>query len=47
MIGAAAAGMIRVHGELWQARASEPIVAGSKVRVVKAEGLTLFVEPAK
>ncbi len=46
MIGAAAAGMIRVHGELWQARASEPIVAGSKVRVVKAEGLTLFVEPA-
>jgi membrane-bound serine protease (ClpP class) len=46
MIGTAAAGMIRVHGELWQARASEPIVAGSKVRVVKAEGLTLFVEPA-
>jgi len=47
MDGAAAAGMIRVHGELWQARAAEPIVAGSRVRVVKAEGLTLFVEPAK
>lgn len=45
--GDAAAGMVRVHGELWRARASQPIVAGTKVKVTRAEGLTLYVEAMK
>jgi membrane-bound serine protease (ClpP class) len=40
-----AAGMVRVHGELWQARADAPIAVGVKVRVVRVHGLTLHVEP--
>jgi membrane-bound serine protease (ClpP class) len=39
-------GMVRVHGELWRARAAAAIPAGVTVRVVRVEGLTLFVEPA-
>jgi membrane-bound serine protease (ClpP class) len=44
-IEAAAEGMIRVHGELWQALAAQSIPAGSTVRVVRVDGLRLFVEP--
>jgi membrane-bound serine protease (ClpP class) len=42
--GAIAAGMVRVHGELWRARAAQPIVAGTRVKVTRTEGLTLYVE---
>jgi membrane-bound serine protease (ClpP class) len=42
--GGIAAGMVRVHGELWRARAAQPIVAGTKVKVTRADGLTLYVE---
>jgi membrane-bound serine protease (ClpP class) len=38
-------GMVRVHGELWQAAAAATIAQGSRVRVVRVEGLTLHVEP--
>ena len=38
-------GMVFVAGELWRARAAEKIPAGSKIRVVRVEGLTLEVEP--
>jgi membrane protein implicated in regulation of membrane protease activity len=38
---------VRVHGELWRARAAAAIPAGVTVRVVRVEGLTLFVEPAR
>lgn len=42
-------GFVRVRGELWQARAEEPganIAAGTKVRIVGAEGMTLVVKEA-
>ncbi len=46
--GAAAApraGLVRVRGELWRAVAPAPIPAGARVRVTRADGLTLHVEP--
>ncbi len=39
-------GMVFVGGELWQARAQQQIPTGSKVRVVRVDGLTLEVAPA-
>lgn len=39
------AGKIFVRGELWDARATENIPVGSRVRVKKIQGLTLDVEP--
>jgi membrane-bound serine protease (ClpP class) len=39
-------GMVRVHGELWRARSSSTIAAGSRIRVLGVNGLTLEVEPA-
>jgi membrane-bound serine protease (ClpP class) len=38
-------GMVRVHGELWRATAEGAITAGSQVRVLRVDGLTLYVEP--
>ncbi len=38
-------GKVFVHGELWRATADETIRAGTKVKVVKAEGLVLKVAP--
>jgi membrane-bound serine protease (ClpP class) len=44
-IGAGAAGMVRVHGELWRAIVSDgPVPQGARVRVKKIDGLTLEVE---
>jgi len=37
-------GMVFVGGELWRARAAAKIPAGSKIRVVRVDGLTLDVE---
>jgi membrane-bound serine protease (ClpP class) len=39
-------GMIRVHGELWRAESSRPVQEGETVRVLRVEGLKLYVEPA-
>jgi membrane-bound serine protease (ClpP class) len=39
-------GMIRVHGELWQAESAQPVPEGKTVRVLRVQGLKLFVEPA-
>ena len=41
-----AEGMIRVHGELWQAESAQPVQEGQTVRIVRVEGLKLYVEPA-
>jgi membrane-bound serine protease (ClpP class) len=38
-------GHVRIHGEVWRARASGPIAEGKRVRVTKIDGLTLEVEP--
>lgn len=39
-------GMIRVHGELWRAETSQPVEEGKPVKVLRVEGLKLYVEPA-
>ena len=44
-VGDGAEGMIRVHGELWRAFSSAPLSEGKPVRVVRIEGLKLYVEP--
>jgi len=44
-VSAGAEGMIRVHGELWQAVSAQPVNPGAAVRVVRVEGLKLHVEP--
>jgi membrane-bound serine protease (ClpP class) len=38
-------GRVRLHGEIWRARAAAPLAAGDAVRVVRIEGLTAVVEP--
>jgi membrane-bound serine protease (ClpP class) len=39
-------GKIFIHGELWNAVASEPVAVGEQVVVNRVEGLTLEVTPA-
>jgi membrane-bound serine protease (ClpP class) len=39
-------GMVRVHGELWRAESSRPVQEGETVRILRVEGLKLYVEPA-
>lgn len=41
----APAGVVRVAGQLWSARAAAPIAADQPVRVLVREGLTLVVQP--
>jgi membrane-bound serine protease (ClpP class) len=38
-------GMIRIHGELWRAISTEPVPEGKSVRVIRMDGLKLYVEP--
>jgi membrane-bound serine protease (ClpP class) len=42
---AGAEGMIRIHGELWRAISARPVPEGKSVRVLRIEGLKLYVEP--
>jgi membrane-bound serine protease (ClpP class) len=44
-LGAGTAGMIRVHGELWQAVSPRAVSEGKPVRIRSIEGLKLHVEP--
>jgi membrane-bound serine protease (ClpP class) len=44
-LAAGVAGMIRVHGELWQAISDQPAEVGATVRVQRIAGLMLHVEP--
>lgn len=39
-------GKVFVHGELWRARAEQPVPAGAAVEIVAVDGLTLNVRPA-
>jgi membrane-bound serine protease (ClpP class) len=43
--GAGEPGMIRVHGELWKAESSQAVEEGFRVKILRAEGLKLYVEP--
>ena len=38
-------GLVRVHGELWNAVTHRPVQAGQALRIVRIDGLTLEVEP--
>jgi membrane-bound serine protease (ClpP class) len=40
-------GMVRVHGELWRAASTVAIPKGTQVRVLRVDGLTLYVEPVE
>jgi membrane-bound serine protease (ClpP class) len=40
-------GKVFVHGELWNAVASNAIAEGARVRVASVNGLHLVVEPAE
>jgi membrane protein implicated in regulation of membrane protease activity len=40
------AGRVNVGGEDWAARAPAPVAAGTRVRVVRADGIVLEVTPA-
>src|SRR5713226_4974931 len=44
---AGAEGMVRVHGELWRAESSQPVQEGKSVRILRVEGLKLYVEPVE
>jgi membrane-bound serine protease (ClpP class) len=41
-----AEGMIRVHGEHWRAESVQPVPEGKTVRILRVDGLKLYVEPA-
>jgi membrane-bound serine protease (ClpP class) len=43
--GAGEPGMIRIHGELWKAESSQAVAEGNRVKILRAEGLKLYVEP--
>jgi membrane-bound serine protease (ClpP class) len=40
-----ARGMVRVHGELWNATTRTPVRQGQRLRILSRDGLTLVVEP--
>lgn len=40
-------GQVRVDGEIWNARATEPIDPGAAVTVTAVDGLVLGVEPVR
>jgi membrane-bound serine protease (ClpP class) len=44
-VAADAPGLVFVRGELWRAVAPEPVARGTRVRIVRVDGLTLHVEP--
>ena len=39
-------GTVQFGGEIWKARTGAPVSAGQSVRIVKVDGLLLWVEPA-
>ena len=45
-LAAGTEGMVRAHGELWRAESSQPVREGETVRILRVEGLKLYVEPA-
>jgi membrane-bound serine protease (ClpP class) len=40
-------GLVRVHGELWNAVSLRPVTAGQRLRIRKVDGLSVEVEPVE
>ncbi len=40
-------GQVRAHGEIWSARAIQPVVLGQSLRIMNIDGLILEVEPLR
>jgi membrane-bound serine protease (ClpP class) len=40
-------GQVRAHGEIWSARASQPVALGQSLRIKNIDGLILEVEPLR
>ena len=40
-------GLVRVHGELWNAVSRAPVHRGERLRILAVSGLTLEVEPVR
>ena len=38
-------GVVRIHGELWNATSRTPVRQGQRLRILSRDGLTLVVEP--
>ena len=38
-------GLVRIHGELWNATSRKPVRQGQRLRILSRDGLTLVVEP--
>lgn len=38
-------GKVHVHGEIWNARSTEPLSHGTRVKVIAINGMELTVEP--
>ncbi|MGI0129670.1 MAG: NfeD family protein [Thermoplasmata archaeon] len=38
-------GKVKVHSEVWSARADQPIPVGTRVRVIHGEGVSVTVQP--
>lgn len=43
-VGRNTKGIVRIRSELWTAKSESPIAPGSKVRVIRVEGLQVWVE---
>lgn len=41
-----ARGRVRYGGEIWNAQSAKPVTCGQAVRIVRVEGLTIWIEPA-
>lgn len=40
-------GAVRAHGEIWSARATQPVTKGQRLRITNIDGLILEVEPSR
>lgn len=46
-IAAGEAGQVEIHGEIWRAHSDKPIEVDARIKAIRAEGVTLWVEEIK